>query len=56
VALSLFLKVYIKLNFEYMQWKCITYLLPLYPGSLRVIISNATRLNGQVAGNLCFCL
>jgi len=27
------------------------YLSPLYPGSLRVMISNATRLNGRVAGN-----
>ena len=53
VALSLFLKVYIKLNFKYMQQKYITYLSPLYPGSPRVIILNATRLNGRVAGNSC---
>ena len=30
-----------------------TYLSPLYPSSLRVIILNATRLNGRVAGNSC---
>jgi hypothetical protein len=29
------------------------YLSPLYPSSLRVMILNATRLNGRVAGNLC---
>jgi hypothetical protein len=29
------------------------YLSPLYPSSLRVIILNASRLNGRVAGNSC---
>jgi len=32
------------------------YLLPLYPGSLRVIILNASRSNGRVARNSYSCL
>ena len=51
VALSLFFTVYTKLNLKYIQQKYIIYLLPLYPGPLRLIISNANRLNGRVAGN-----
>ena len=53
VALFLFLEVNIKLNLEYVQQKCMAYLLPLYPSTLRQMILNASRLNSRVARNSC---